>query len=237
MITWIILRAAGIGAYLMLFGSVAFGLVATSAPFGKRIAKQSATLIHQFLSTVGLVLLGVHIGGLLLDTYIHFGAKEVLVPLASTYRPFAVALGVLGMYATVLVLVSSWVRRQYAPKLWRTLHMAAVPAFGLCLLHGLFAGADATRRWMFLTYVMTASVVVFLLVLRGLTVGMRPERRTQSSPRPEPPPELSPPRFPPPPGSSESGDEERVDGPVVRSPVAVGTDGPGDGDGLVPSAG
>ena len=218
MITWIILRAAGIGAYLMLFGSVAFGLVATSAPFGKRIAKQSATLIHQFLSTVGLVLLGVHIGGLLLDTYIHFGAKEVLVPLASTYRPFAVALGVLGMYATVLVLVSSWVRRQYAPKLWRTLHMAAVPAFGLCLLHGLFAGADATRRWMFLTYVMTASVVVFLLVLRGLTVGMRPERRTQSSPRPEPPPESSPRGVPSPaPGSSESGDGERVDGPVVRS--------------------
>ncbi|TMM20865.1 MAG: hypothetical protein E6F95_12925, partial [Actinobacteria bacterium] len=101
MTTWIILRAAGIGAYLMLFFSVAFGLVATSAPFGKRIAKQSAILIHQFMSTVGLVLLGVHICGLLLDRYIHFGPTQVLVPGTSSYRPVAVAIGVVGMYSMV----------------------------------------------------------------------------------------------------------------------------------------
>ena len=104
MTTWIVLRAAGIGAYVVLFASVAFGLVATSGPFGKRFAKASSISIHQFLSTVGLVLLAIHIGGLLLDTYTHFGPKEVLVPGASSYRPVAVALGVIGMYGTVLVL-------------------------------------------------------------------------------------------------------------------------------------
>ena len=119
MTTWIILRAAGIGAYLMLFFSVAFGLVATSAPFGKRIAKQSAILIHQFMSTVGLVLLGVHICGLLLDRYIHFGPTQVLVPGTSSYRPVAVAIGVVGMYSMVLVAVSSWLRKHYSAKVWR----------------------------------------------------------------------------------------------------------------------
>jgi hypothetical protein len=184
MTTWIVLRAAGIGAYVVLFASVAFGLVATSGPFGKRFAKASSISIHQFLSTVGLVLLGIHIGGLLLDTYMHFGPKEVLVPGASSYRPFAVALGVIGVYGTVLVLVSSWIRRRYSPKLWRALHMAAVPTFILAMLHGIFAGADTTRRWMFLTYVLTACVVVFLLILRGLTVGLRPVRAARSSPSP-----------------------------------------------------
>jgi sulfoxide reductase heme-binding subunit YedZ len=191
--TWIILRAAGVGAYLTLFLSVAFGLVATSAPFDKRFAKQSAITIHQFLSTVGLVLLGVHIGGLLLDSYIHFGPKEILVPAASTYRPVAVAFGVIAMYALVVVLVSSWMRRHYSAKLWRRLHLFAVPAFVLSMVHGIFAGADASRRWMFLVYVLTASVVVFLLILRGLTVGLRPARRAQSSPGSPPPgPELPP---------------------------------------------
>ena len=155
MTTWIVLRAAGIGAYVVLFASVAFGLVATSAPFGKRFAKASSISIHQFLSTVGLVLLAIHIGGLLLDTYMHFGPKEVLVPGASSYRPVAVALGVIGMYGTVLVLVSSWVRRHYSPKVWRALHIAAVPTFILAMLHGIFAGADTTRRWMFLMYMLT----------------------------------------------------------------------------------
>jgi len=187
MTTWIILRAAGIGAYLVLFFSVAFGLVGTSAPFGKRIAKQSAILIHQFMSTVGLVLLGVHIGGLLLDQYIHFGPTQVLVPGTSSYRPVAVAIGIVGMYSMVLVAASSWFRKHYSAKVWRALHMAAVPAFVLSMLHGVFAGADSARPWMYLIYVTTATIVVFLLVLRGLTVGLRPVRRAQSSPwDPEP---------------------------------------------------
>ncbi|TMK94256.1 MAG: hypothetical protein E6G37_03945 [Actinobacteria bacterium] len=196
MTTWIILRAAGIGAYLMLFFSVAFGLVATSAPFGKRIAKQSAILIHQFMSTVGLVLLGVHICGLLLDRYIHFGPTQVLVPGTSSYRPVAVAIGVVGMYSMVLVAVSSWLRKHYSAKVWRALHMAAVPAFVLSMLHGVFAGADSARPWMYLIYVTTATIVVFLLVLRGLTVGLRPVRRTQSSPS-GPPEPVSVPVAPP----------------------------------------
>ena len=187
MTTWIILRAAGIGAYLVLFFSVAFGLVGTSAPFGKRIAKQSAILIHQFMSTVGLVLLGMHIGGLLLDQYIHFGPTQVLVPGTSSYRPVGVAIGIVGMYSMVLVAASSWFRKHYSAKVWRALHMAAVPAFVLSMLHGVFAGADSARPWMYLIYVTTATIVVFLLVLRGLTVGLRPVRRAQSSPwDPEP---------------------------------------------------
>jgi len=184
MTTWIVLRAAGIGAYVVLFAAVAFGLIATSGPFGKRFAKASSISIHQFLSTVGLVLLAIHIGGLLLDSYMHFGPKEVLVPGASSYRPLAVALGVIGMYGTVLVLVSSWARRLYSPKVWRALHIAAVPTFILAMLHGIFSGADTTRRWTFLMYMLTGSIVVFLLILRGLTVGLRPARVAQSSPAP-----------------------------------------------------
>ena len=211
-----ILRAAGIGAYLMLFASVAFGLVATSAPFDKRFAKQSAISIHQFLSTVGLVLLAVHIGGLSLDAFVHFGPREILMPGASTYRPVAVALGVIAMYAMVLVLVSSWMRRHYSAKLWRRFHLAAGPAFVLSMLHGIFAGADATRRWMYLIYVTTAVIVVFLLILRGLTVGLRPARRVQSSP-PERAsvPRSAPPESPTGPGSGE----ELVAAPVWRSPA------------------
>ena len=52
--------------------------------------------------------------------------------------------------------------------------MAAAPAFALAMLHGVFAGADATRRWMYLTYLITGSIVAFLLLLRGLQVERKP---------------------------------------------------------------
>ena len=177
MTAWNILRAAGIGSYIMFFLSVTWGLVATTSPFGKRIAKPSATLIHQFLSTCGLVLLGIHLGGLLLDRFIVFSVADLLVPMRSTYRPVATAAGILAMYGTVFVIVTSWLRRPLGAARWRRTHLLAVPIFTLALLHGILAGTDTARPVMWWMYVATGLVVLFLIVVRGLTVGWRPERR------------------------------------------------------------
>ena len=174
--TWVILRSAGIGAYLMLFLSVAWGLVATSGALGRRVSKASAVSIHQFLSTCGLLLLGIHVGGLLVDPFMPFGPSEILVPGAASYRPAATAFGVIAMYAVVLVLVTSWTRKRIGTTWWRRMHLLAVPAFVLSLAHGVFSGTDSARPWMWWMYLVTGSAVVFLVVLRGLTAGHRPER-------------------------------------------------------------
>ena len=174
--TWVILRSAGIGAYLMLFMSVAWGLVATSGALGRRVSKASSVSIHQFFTTCGLLLLGIHVGGLLVDPFMPFGAADVLVPGAASYRPAATAPGVLGMYATVIVLATSWIRKRIGTAWWRRMHLFAVPAFVLSLAHGVFAGTDSTRPWMWWMYLVTGSVVVFLVVVRGLVAGYRPDR-------------------------------------------------------------
>jgi DMSO/TMAO reductase YedYZ heme-binding membrane subunit len=194
-ITWIVLRAAGIGAYLMLFLSVAWGLVGTTSVVGKRVAKPTAIAIHQFASTVAVVLLGVHVGGLLVDRFVPFGFLDVLVPMHSAFRPVAVAFGVVVMYAAVVVLVSSWMRRRVGTKWWRRLHLLAVPAFLMALVHGAFSGTDTSRPWMWWIYVGTGGTVFFLLLVRGLTAGLRATRaerpahapvRTTATPTPRP---------------------------------------------------
>lgn len=177
MTTWIALRAAGIGAYLMLFLSVTWGLVSTTAPLGTRVSKRSAALVHQFMATCGLVLLALHLGGLLVDTFVPFSAADLVLPLRSTYRPVAVAIGVVAMYLLVFVTVASWLRKPIGTRWWRRTHLLAVPTFTLAMLHGVFAGSDTTRPVMWWTYVATGLIVVFLVVLRALTVGLRPERR------------------------------------------------------------
>jgi predicted ferric reductase len=174
------LRAAGIGAYLMLFLSICWGLVATTAPFGKRISKASATLVHQFMSTTGLVLLGVHLGGLLIDSFMPFAPADVFIPMHGTFKPVAVTFGIAGMYAMVFVIVLSWLRKRIGTKWWRRSHLLAVPTFTVALVHGVFTGTDTARPWMWWTYVGTGLVVLFLVVVRGLTAGYRPER----APRP-----------------------------------------------------
>jgi len=178
--TWILLRAAGIGSYLMLFLSVAWGLVATTSVVTKRISKPSANLFHAFVASTGLALLGVHVGLLLIDEFMPFTVAELTVPMASGYRPVAVSAGVIAMYAIVVVVVSSWLRRPIGTAWWRRIHVLAVPAFTLALLHGVFAGTDTERPWMFTIYAATGLLVVFLTIVRALTHGYRP-------PRPAPP--------------------------------------------------
>ena len=180
MTTWILLRAAGIGAYVMLFLSVAWGLLATTSIVTKRVSKPSSTLFHQFTATVGVVLLAVHLVLLVVDTYMPFAPLDLLVPLHSTFRPLAITAGVLGMYGMVIVLVTSWLRKPIGTKVWRAIHLLAVPAFTLALAHGVFAGTDTERWWMWGMYALTGLFVLFLVIVRGLSYGYRP-------PRPAPP--------------------------------------------------
>jgi sulfoxide reductase heme-binding subunit YedZ len=178
--TWILIRAAGVGAYVMLFMAVAWGLVATTAVVTKRVSKPTANMFHQFVATTGLVLLGVHLGILLIDAYMPFHILDLLVPMRSTFRPVAITAGVIAMYAMVAVMVSSWVRKKLSTKVWRSIHLLAVPAFTLALAHGVFSGTDTQRWWMWGMYAVTGLIVVFLVLVRGLSYGYRP-------PRPAPP--------------------------------------------------
>jgi len=173
---WILLRAAGIGAYVALWLSVAWGLVATTGVVKRRISKPSANAFHAFVASTGLALLSVHLGLLLVDTYMPFSPPDVLIPLHATFRPYAVAAGVLAMYGMVLLLVSSWTRSKLGTRLWRVIHLLAVPAFVLALLHGVFTGTDTERPWMFALYATTGVITFFLVVVRGLTADYRPPR-------------------------------------------------------------
>ena len=189
MVTWIVLRAAGIAAYLMLWATVTWGLIGTTSLVGKRVARATATTIHQFLANTALLLLGVHIGGLLLDTYVRFALIDIVLPLHTTHRAVPVAIGIIGMYAFMVVLVTSWIRKHLSTRIWRAAHLLAVPAFALALVHGVFAGTDTVRPWMWWGYVATGGFVLFLMLTRALTIGLRPQRR---APREEPSGERAP---------------------------------------------
>ena len=192
---WNLLRAAGIGAYLMLYLSVAWGLVATTSIVTKRVSKVSSNLFHQFVATTGLVLLGVHLALLLIDGFMPFAPLDLILPLRSAYRPIPIALGIAAMFAMVAIVVSSWLRKPIGVRLWRAIHLAAVPAFALALGHGVFAGTDTNRPWMAAMYAITGLSVVFLTIVRGLTYGYRP-------PRPERPATARPVPADPEPASS-----------------------------------
>ena len=176
MTEWNLIRAAGIGAYLMLWASVVWGLVATTSIFGKKVAKPTSIALHQALSTLGLLLLAAHLGILLADRFMPFTPLDLVVPFRGAYRPTGVAFGIVAMFAMVIVLVSSWGRKLVGTTWWRHLHTLSVPAFSLALIHGLMTGTDTPRPAMFWFYVVTTAILLFLVLARAFTYGQRARR-------------------------------------------------------------
>jgi methionine sulfoxide reductase heme-binding subunit len=177
MTTWNVLRAAGIGAYLMLWASVAWGLLSTTQLFGKRVPKGTNVALHQAFSTSGLLLLATHLVFVMKDTFVPFGWLDAVVPFRATYRPIGVAFGIAAMFVMILgVLGTSWGRKLIGTKWWRRTHSLSVPAFSLALVHGLMTGTDTPRPALYWLYLATTAALVFLLLVRALTFGNRPQR-------------------------------------------------------------
>jgi len=188
MTTWLLLRAAGVGAYLVLFLSVVWGLVGTTSVMGKRVSKVTATNIHHYLGIAMLPLLAVHLGGLLLDKFRPFRVLDLLSPLHSAFRPVPVSFGIAAMYLSVVVLLTTWAKKRLGTTWWRRFHLASVPAFTLAMVHGVWTGTDSVQPWLWWTYMVTGSMVLFLVLVRGLTARDRPKRRVPvAETRPEVP--------------------------------------------------
>jgi sulfoxide reductase heme-binding subunit YedZ len=166
---------------MMLWASVTWGLVATTSLFGKRVPKATSVALHQAFSTLGLLLLATHLGVLLIDTFMPFGWLDLLIPMRATYRPVGVSFGIGAMVLMGVVLLTSWFRRQVKPTWWRRFHALSVPAFSLALVHGLMTGTDSPRPTMFWFYLATTAILLFLVLLRAMTVGMRPARPAPTS--------------------------------------------------------
>ncbi len=175
MSTWMMLRSAGIGAYLLLFASVTWGLVGTTAVIERRISKATSIVVHHYISTAIVVLLAIHLVGLLLDKFRPFRVLDLLVPLRASFKPGPVAFGVVAMYVVVTVLVTSWWRSRFGPTWWRRVHVWGTPAFILAMVHGIFTGTDANSPLMWWMYMVTGAIVLFLIIVRGLTAqsGLR----------------------------------------------------------------
>ena len=143
---WYFARSAGIVAYLLLSSSVLLGvLMAGRTTFTwPRFAVEE---MHRFLAILTGVFIVLHGGSLLLDRVVPIGLAQELVPFTTSYRPFAVGLGICSMELIAAVGISNALRKRIPHKTWRTVHYLTLPAWLLASLHGVLAGTDAGDPW------------------------------------------------------------------------------------------
>ncbi|HSC51279.1 MAG TPA: ferric reductase-like transmembrane domain-containing protein [Gaiellaceae bacterium] len=184
---WILARASGLTAYVLLTLSVLAGLTVKSKPFGKAVRIPTVTDLHRFLALLGLGAVGIHGVTLVLDSTIKITPAALLVPGLVPYRPVWTSLGVLAAELMLVVYVSFALRKRIGVRNWRRLHYATYAIFAAATLHGLLAGTDTSQRWAIWLYAGAVGAVVAATAWRGLTAGAaRPV--PARSPRPSPVP-------------------------------------------------
>ncbi len=170
---WILARASGLTAYVLLTLSVLAGLVIKTRPFGRALNAAAVTDTHRFLSLLALGAVALHGVALTLDRTVQISLGALLVPGLAGYRPVATALGVLAAELAALIVVSFRLRSRIGFRNWRRLHWATYAVFGMATAHGLAAGTDTSRPWAMGLYLGAVFVVAMATAWRALTHSNR----------------------------------------------------------------
>ena len=174
-IWWYLTRASGIVAWLMLTASVIWGIVLSTRAFPEHRRPAWLLDLHRWLGGLTVSFVAIHLAALVADNYVHFGFAELFVPFASSWKPGAVALGVVATWGLVAVQTTSLMMKRLPRQTWRWIHSTSYAVFLLTSFHAAFAGTDRSNRLYVVTSVVTIVAVAWATVYR--LTHRRPRRR------------------------------------------------------------
>jgi hypothetical protein len=93
-VTWYVVRASGVLAFVFLTVSVALGLHLSGRARTRRWPRFALEDVHGFAGVLAGVFIAVHGLALLVDTHMPFSLLQLVVPGTSAYRPLATASGI-----------------------------------------------------------------------------------------------------------------------------------------------
>ncbi len=178
---WFVARSSGIIAWALLTLSVCWGLLLSTRLLSRRVSPAWLLDLHRHLGGLAVVFTGIHLVGLVADSYVTFGWAELFIPMASTWKPGAVAFGVVAFYLLLAIEFTSLAMRRLPRSVWRWVHRSSFVLFGFATYHGIAAGTDAGNAWYRIaTWTSIGIVVTLTLVL--VAVARRTRTRLASFP-------------------------------------------------------
>jgi methionine sulfoxide reductase heme-binding subunit len=164
---WYVARGAGFTSWLFGATSVATGLLMSSKATMRPRPNWQLDL-HRHQGSITLSMLALHLGALVADNYSHFSLADLTLPMVSSWKPLAVAWGIVAMYLLITVQVTSLLRKRLSQKVWHTIHLSSLVAYVLTTAHFLQAGTDHRRFPILVLIVAVSAINVSLLSFRLL---------------------------------------------------------------------
>jgi predicted ferric reductase len=178
---WYTTRASGLVAWSLLAAGVLWGLLLSTRPVRREVRSAWAVDLHRFLGGTGVLFVAIHVISILLDSYVNFGVTQILVPLASTWHPLAVAWGIVALYLLLAVELTSLLRARLSHRAWRVTHLLSLPLFASATTHLLTAGTERNNS---VLRPVVLGVAVLVAILAAVRVGSAARSRRGPLARP-----------------------------------------------------
>jgi predicted ferric reductase len=173
---WYLARASGLVAWVLLMASLVWGVLLATRVLKPHDRPAWLLDLHRWLGGLAMAMVGLHIGSLIGDSFVHFGLADVLVPFASGWKPAPVALGVLSLYLLAAVEVTSLAMRKLSRRVWRGVHLTSYGLVWLVSLHAGLAGTDVFN----LAYRGVAALLTVAGVAATCVALLAPRRRQRA---------------------------------------------------------
>ena len=183
-IWWYLSRSAGIVAWIMLTASVLWGIVLATDLFPKWRRNASLLAMHRWLAGLTFFFIAGHLVTLLFDSYAHFRLVDFVVPFAGTWRPTAIAVGVVALWLLVAVEVTALAMKKLSKKWWRSVHITSYFVFWGVSIHAALAGTDASKPLYMATAIVALAAVAFAASYRALSHDLPKRKPARAARRP-----------------------------------------------------
>jgi len=172
---WVASRALGVTAYLLLFLEVALGLI-LSHPLNSTAWRKTMQVLpwHELLTVFTGAFLILHVALIVIDPYANVGILGALVPGLSAFRPVAVTLGTVALYALIFTAATAKWTRLLPSGWWLKVHRVAALTFLMAWAHALLAGTDSGALTPL--YLATGLPILAGVAHRWWTARGRPQR-------------------------------------------------------------
>ena len=180
---WYLVRASGLVAALCLFILTLSGIGMITGSTFKFLEPITAWATHSALGITLAISVLVHIFTLLLDHYIGFNLRGILVPFATNYQSVTlfdqhlgslyVAMGIIAFYLLLLIIITSLTIIGSKARLWKSVHFLTYAVVVLVFFHSLYSGTDLKDGLPRLTWIVAgigAIIAVFARLYRAGTL-------------------------------------------------------------------
>lgn len=180
---WYLSRSAGLLAFIFLWLTVFLGLAIRNPILKKVIGPIYSCGLHCYISAIAVFWALVHGTSFLFHGSFSLGIKDIAIPFYSEttlVNTNYLALGIMALYAMIIMIITSYLRNHIQHWLWRVLHFLNPLAFIFVVVHGHMNGTDMKNVWIGGVFLFSSAFLV-LIYFSSLIFAVLGERTSSES--------------------------------------------------------